>query len=353
MGGGDGFEMRTVALVVALLVLTAMPAVAHTTSTALAVIDVADATVTYRLTLVVPELAVPELFAAAGRGDAAAATRVVELLGTRITVRADGGPCRPGRGSVQGSALGDQRLTVTLTYRCGHSPVRLTVRDDSFGVFGEHHQTIARVETSEGIREAAFSPGAREVVLEIGTAARPTSGFVVLGVTHIVTGWDHLLFLAALLLGGGGVLALLKVITSFTVAHSLSLAGAVLGIVHIPERLVESVIAASIAWVAIENVIHREGPRRRWLTSFVFGLVHGLGFASALTPLALPPRSLAEALVGFNVGVKMGQAAAIVVALPVFVWLRSRPWETRALRASSLVVAAIGTAWCVRRAFFE
>jgi hypothetical protein len=254
---------------------------------------------------------------------------------------------------VQGSALGDGRVTVSLTYRCPDAPARLRIRDDTFDVFGEHHQTIARVETAAGPREAAFSAGAREATIDLGGAARPTLGFVRLGIEHILTGWDHLLFLAALVLGGGGALALLKIVTAFTIAHSVSLAAAVLGLVHVPERLVESVIAASIAWVAVENVLRRAPSARRWITSFAFGLVHGLGFASALTPLALPAPRLAAALVGFNLGVEAGQAAVIAAALPIFVWLRARPIEARARRALSIVVAVIGAAWFVERLFFE
>jgi hydrogenase/urease accessory protein HupE len=244
-------------------------------------------------------------------------------------------------------------LTVTLSYRCAGAPSRLTIRDDSFDVFGEHHQTIARVDTSAGVREAAFSTDARDVTLALGADARPTLAFVRLGVGHILTGWDHLLFLAALLLGGGGAVALLKIVTAFTIAHSVSLAAAVLGVVHVADRVVESVIAASIAWVAIENVVRRAPPVRRWLTSFVFGLVHGLGFASALTPLALPTWSLAGALVGFNVGVEAGQAAVIALALPAFLWLRGREVEPRVRRGLSIGAAAIGIAWFVWRLFIE
>lgn len=346
---------RHLALAALLTAAAGGPALAHTTSTALAVATLDGAAVTYRLTLVVAELpaVAREPFAAAERGDPAASTRAVELLRERIVVRSEVGPCAPGRASAQSSALGDSRLTVTLTYRCAAVPLRLHVRDDSFDLFGEHHQTIVRVETPTGTRQSALSPTAREVTIALGGGMRPMLAFVRLGVEHILGGWDHLLFLAALLLGGGGALTLLKIVTAFTIAHSVSLAAAVIGLVHLPERLVESVIAASIAWVAVDNVV-RSGPvRRRWLTSFVFGLVHGLGFASAIAPLALPGWSLAAALVGFNGGVEAGQALVIAVAVPALVWARRRPWELRVRRALSVAVAAIGAAWFVRRLFFE
>jgi hydrogenase/urease accessory protein HupE len=346
--------MSVLRLVALAGVLVAATAHAHTISTALAVLALDGATVTYRLTFVVTELsgAPREAFAAAERGDPAAAARAVELLRDTISVRSEAGPCAAGRASVQGSTLGDSRLTLMLSYHCSRPPARLSIRDDSFDVFGEHHQTLARVETPAGVREAAFSPGAREVSIDLGAAPRRTLAFVRLGVEHILTGWDHLLFLAALLLGGGGAVALLKIVTAFTIAHSVSLAAAVLGLVHVPERVIESVIAASIAWVAIENVVRRALPVRRWVTSFVFGLVHGLGFASALTPLALPTWGLAGALVGFNVGVEAGQAVVIALVLPASLWLRGREVEPRLRRGLSIGVAAIGSAWFVWRLFF-
>ena len=106
---------------------------------------------------------------------------------------------------------------------------------------------------------------------------------------HILTGYDHLLFLLALLLRGGRLLSLLKIITAFTVAHSITLALAVLGVVTIPGRVIEPAIAASIVWVALENLLRRDAPSQRWLVSFVFGLVLESGLASATKGLGLPP----------------------------------------------------------------
>jgi len=98
--------------------------------------------------------------------------------------------------------------------------------------------------------------------------------------------------------------------------HSITLALAVLGVVTIPGRVIEPAIAASIVWVALENLLRRDAPSQRWLVSFVFGLVHGFGFASAIEPLALPPARLALALLGFNLGVEAGQALVVVLLLP-------------------------------------
>ncbi|PYM57157.1 MAG: hypothetical protein DMD77_13100, partial [Candidatus Rokuibacteriota bacterium] len=166
------------------------------------------------------------------------------------------------------------------------------------------------------------------------------------------TGYDHLLFLVALLLRGGRLVSVLKIITAFTVAHSVTLALAVFGLVTIPDRVVEPVIAASIVWVALENLLLRSAPSQRWLVSFLFGLVHGFGFASAIDTLALPRARLALALLGFNLGVEAGQAIVVVFLLPLLLWMRRSMWEPWMMRVASLAVALVGTAWLVQRLFF-
>jgi hydrogenase/urease accessory protein HupE len=176
-------------------------------------------------------------------------------------------------------------------------------------------------------------------------------GFFRLGVEHILTGYDHLLFLAALLLPGGRLLTLLEIVTAFTVAHSITLALAVLGVVTLPDRLVECAIALSIVWIGLENVLVPGAPSRRWVVSFLFGLVHGFGFASTLAALDLPRQDLALALLGFNLGVEAGQAVVVALLLPVLIWIRHWHWQPRMVRAASLAVAAVGLTWFVERLF--
>jgi hypothetical protein len=173
---------------------------------------------------------------------------------------------------------------------------------------------------------------------------------VLLGVEHILTGWDHLLFLLGLLLPGGGVLALAKIITAFTVAHSITLSLAVLDVVTLPDRLIEAVIALSIAAVAAENVFLRTTVRRRWIVSLCFGLVHGFGFSSALRELGLPAHGLLLSLGGFNVGVELGQALVVAVALPLLTAVRGAGYEGRLVRGSSIAILVVGLVLFVERA---
>src|SRR5215470_16465589 len=230
----------TILLLACAFPLTHAPTVlAHTTSTGLATLTVAGATLTYRLTLVLSELpdAPAQLFSAAGLGDARSAERVAVLLHQSIHVRAD------------------DRLTLAFTLHCPGAPAHLSIRDDWCDVLGEHYRTLARIEGASRVHQVAFLPDAREVTIAFDTERpRYDPSFFWLGVEHIITGYDHLLFLIAILLRGGTFLTLTKIVTAFTLAHSCTLALAVLGLVTVPDRLVESVIAASIAWVALENL---------------------------------------------------------------------------------------------------
>ena len=346
----------TVAAVVGLVVLGRPSAIgAHTTSTGLATITVTGATVTYRLTILLGELPVEaaRMLASAADGDPASVAQVALELRRRIALRAGDTPCLPGRALIQGSRLGDGRITVESTIQCPAAPIRLTIRDDWFDLLGEHYRTIARIETPGGVREAVFLPDAREATVELGRSGSGAgAGFFRLGVEHILTGYDHLLFLVALLLRGGRLVSVLKIITAFTVAHSITLALAVLGLVTIPDRIVEPVIAASIVWVALENLLLRTAPSQRWLVSFLFGLVHGFGFASAIDTLALPRARLALALLGFNLGVEAGQALVVALLLPLLLWMRRSMWEPWMVRVASLAVVLVGTAWLVQRLFY-
>jgi hypothetical protein len=213
----------------------------------------------------------------------------------------------------------------------------------------------------------AVDSARQDLKLTAPSALETLRQYVVEGIWHIWIGFDHILFLVALLLPSvlvrqdrgwapttslkRAAVEVLKVVTAFTLAHSITLSLAVLGLVSLPSRLVESVIAASVVAAALNN-LRGTVDRRRWVMAFVFGLVHGFGFASVLADLGLPQGALALALVGFNVGVEIGQLAIVAVFLPLAIALRATGfYRVGVLRFGSLCVAALATWWFVQRAF--
>jgi hydrogenase/urease accessory protein HupE len=182
--------------------------------------------------------------------------------------------------------------------------------------------------------------------------SHPFSEFLVMGVKHILTGYDHLLFLFALLIGCKQISSVVKIITAFTLAHSISLALATLGWVEIPSRIIEPFIAATIVYVGIENLFRRQTVQHRvWLT-FGFGLVHGFGFASALREMGVGANGSAVAipLVAFNSGVEIGQMLVALVILPVLWRFKDKPQFTlRWAPACSALVVLAGGFWFLQR----
>jgi hydrogenase/urease accessory protein HupE len=177
--------------------------------------------------------------------------------------------------------------------------------------------------------------------------------FLKLGIEHILTGYDHLLFLAGLLIACRRFSTMAGIITCFTIAHSLTLALAALNVFAIPSRIVEPLIAASIVFVGVENLVRRgEEPKGRWALTFVFGLVHGFGFASALRNIGLGAggASLLPPLFSFNLGVELGQISVAAIFLPLLFRLRRLPSFVRyGVPAASGLVVLFGTYWLLQR----
>ena len=203
--------------------------------------------------------------------------------------------------------------------------------------------------------------------LQAGSAWETLRQYIVEGVWHIWIGYDHILFLLALLLPavlvrrdggwagvdrlGGALRETVKVVTAFTLAHSITLSLAALQVVTLPSRLVESAIAASVIAAALSN-LRRSGAGHRWVMAFAFGLIHGFGFASVLADLGLPQGALVLALVGFNVGVELGQLAIVAVFLPLaFSLRRTAFYRVGVLHFGSVIVALLASWWLAQRLF--
>jgi hypothetical protein len=336
--------------------LAAASAWAHSGgSTGYASLTVERSTVRYSVTL--PTAALTSQIAEDLRleqgGSAQARERLLDVLRRAIRLRGDGVRCEPGPGRVEPSRFDTPTFTMYVDFACPVGLHDLDIRDDIFDVLGTGHHTLTKIEWEGETRQMVFEPSRREGRVSIGSSrARGLGSFVALGVEHILTGWDHLLFLLGLLLRGGSWLSLAKIVTAFTLAHSITLALAALNIVVLPDRLVEAVIALSIAFVAAENLFFKPVVARRWLVSFCFGLVHGFGFSSALRELGLSSSGLVVSLFGFNAGVEIGQALVVAVALPALALLRSTGWERRMVYSSSVAIFVIGAVLFVERAFF-
>jgi hypothetical protein len=250
---------------------------------------------------------------------------------------------------------------------CPAAPRVLTVKYTLFFDLDPQHRGLLRLEEQGRTHTAVFSPDRETWQLEgqsvgLGSQFRD---FFETGVWHIWTGFDHILFLCALLLPAvlehrGGrwqavasfrqaLLDVVKVVTAFTIAHSITLSLAVLGFIILPSRLIESTIAASVVVAALNN-LYPLIEKRLWIVAFIFGLVHGLGFANVLTDLALPKPALAVSLVSFNLGVEAGQLAIVAAFLPL-AYLSRRSWlyPRLVLGAGSLSIVAVASVWLIER----
>lgn len=174
--------------------------------------------------------------------------------------------------------------------------------------------------------------------------------FLLLGIKHILTGYDHILFLVALIVIGLSTREAIKIITSFTVAHSITLLLAAMQVVTLNSKFVESVIALSICYVALENLFAKQ-VNYRWLATFIFGLIHGFGFASVLQEFIAGKSNLVLSVVSFNVGVEVGQLMILLIILPVLQLMRKKFDIRRITIIASAVIFTLGLIWLVERVF--
>jgi HupE / UreJ protein len=290
----------------------------------------------------------------------------------RLALSADDKPCAVEIGPQQVDEHTDGMYSVLpLALQCeAASPQALAVDYTLFAELDPQHRGLLNLGARGAARTAVLGGPQAQQRFELGEIDRwrQFADYVREGVWHIWIGLDHILFLLSLLLPS--VLAwqaaqrrwqavssfreafvdVLKVVTAFTVAHSITLSLAALGVVELPSRLVESVIAASIVVAALNNIRPRV-TQRLWMVAFGFGLVHGFGFASVLADLGLPRDALVLALVGFNVGVELGQLAIVVVFLPLaFALRRTGFYRHWVMLGGSLLIALLAAVWLVERA---
>lgn len=301
----------------------------------------------------------------------AASPAVLAYLTPRLSITGDGSACPltalPG---VQISTHGDGPYAVfQFKAVCGSAPREWVLGDTALFEFDANHRAFARWQNG-GLQASTLLRPERQT-LALGGESAPLSTLKTYwqeGLAHVWSGWDHMLFIAGLFLAaalvrtqgrwqpvarlGPALLDAAKLVTAFTIAHAVTLCLTVLGVVSLPTRLVESLVALSVLFAGLNNVVPMVGRRGLFALAWVFGLIHGTAIAGALLELGLPPSGRLLALLGFNVGVEAAQLLLVALLVPLAFALRHwRAYVPVVLWPGSLLVALAGLVWFVDRAF--
>ncbi len=296
----------------------------------------------------------------------AAKAQLEELARNAMTINVDGTVVPPSDAQVRIAKAEDGRDTVYFSLVYPGSPsASLVVKSNLMDKLSRGHREYFRLTNATGNTIAERLLDTTNATAEV-TAGELSAAlgrwhtfkqFLLLGIEHILLGFDHLCFLIALLLVATTLGSVLKIVTSFTIAHSITLALAAFDKVTLSPSIVEPMIAVSIVYVGLENIWRRgKDIEGRWLLTFAFGLMHGFGFAGVLKELNIGAggSGIAVPLVSFNVGVEMGQLAVAALVWPLLQWLRNRPALTSKLvPVGSLLVVIAGGYWLIERTLLQ
>jgi hydrogenase/urease accessory protein HupE len=297
------------------------------------------------------DLTDPAKVAASARPIAAYVSAHVGVAGT------DGKDC--GRGAPEVMPDGDG-VIVRIAFSCQDVPGDLVYRSTVLTASDKSARQVVLIGAGENAPQALLDDTHSTLTI---SAPAPSvwstmQRYLVTGIEHIFLGYDHIAFLVAIVLWARRLVPVIKVVTAFTIAHSITLSLAALQIVVIPSAIVEPAIAASIIFVAVENFFSRNVDGR-WKVTFAFGLIHGFGFAGALQEMGLPANAVVPALAAFNIGVEIGQVAIVSIVVPALILLdrafaadRTKPVRAAALVYTlSAVITVLGSYWLVTRVF--
>ncbi len=278
----------------------------------------------------------------------------LERLASTLIEIENGGSLLPSKIETIGIDEPSNAVHFSLTFPAPTANV-INIRSTLLDRLALGHREFASLTNAEGriVHEQlldARNPGFQALISPCRSYFGPFRQLLLTGIEHILTGYDHLAFLLALLLAATSVREVTRIITSFTVAHSITLGMAALDVVSIPSTIIEPMIAVSIVFVGLENLFRRE-PRGRWMLTFAFGLIHGFGFATALKDMGIGHgMQAAIPLFSFNLGVEAGQLAIAGLVLPAIWLLRRRPaFIARYAPACSLLIALAGGYWLLVR----
>ena len=344
--------------------LAASPAWAHKPSDAHLRLAVDGDAITGRLDVAIRDL--DGALGLDGDGDGAitwaelseAAPRIADYIERRLTLGADGAPCTRSLGPGAVTDLSDGTYwALPVSAACPHPPRSLDVGYALLFDIDSMHRGLAHV-----AGQTTILRDARPVRIALDQPTS-TAAFIQEGVWHIWMGLDHILFLSCLILPAvfqrrtqrwaaadslrDVCREVFEIVTAFTLAHSITLVVSAIGLVALPSRFIETAIALSVAAAALNNLLRTIDAR--WAVAFALGLLHGFGFSSVLIDLGLPSHELIGALLGFNLGVELGQAAIVVALLPVLYWLRRTPVYQALLWAGSASVAIVALLWSYQR----
>ena len=347
-----------------LLALAAMPACAHDAGVSSSEISVNGRVVAIEINALARdyEKAANVRISEARSGSVNAVALAVmapALLGyvrSHVEVLSGDVPCKPDEGKALPA---DTHVTVTLVWSCADSGA-LRYRLSLFRDVDPSAQHLVSLKTETGEQDFVLDKNTPELTLSgaVPSTFEVARRFLAAGVEHIFLGYDHIAFLIAIILWASRLWPVVKAVTAFTVAHSITLSLAALDVVRIPSAIIEPAIAASIVYVAAENFTTRDADKR-WRETFLFGLLHGFGFASALEELGLPREKLITALAAFNCGVEIGQVVIVATAFGLLSafdrWQISKasgPVRSPAfVHAVSFAIVVLGSYWFVSRAF--
>ncbi len=346
-----------------LMGLSVLPVQAHSVFSVFTRIDFRGDTLTVNAAFIIPEIAqqlnlspdphtgrveLPEL--------QKQRERIVGFFRERWQLRVNYFPVEPAliELGLSTNPLEERLVTLTLQQTGIASPKVLSLAADFTNAVYASYECLVRINYEGKIWQVALSGEEARATIALSEEGPDRflqfRSFLLLGIEHIFIGFDHILFLIGLIILGGRFLDLVKIVTAFTLAHSLTLSLAALEWVTLPPAFIESAIALTIVYVAVENFFLTH-LRYRWAITGMFGLVHGFGFANVLRSLGLPKSGLVTSLLSFNIGVEIGQIVIVSLAMPL-IWLIHRSAYRRpVVWLVSGVIFWFGFSWFLERTF--
>jgi hydrogenase/urease accessory protein HupE len=284
------------------------------------------------------------------------ATPIIAYVSAHVAVTSlDGTACVPGAAAVVPDGDG---VIFRSTFSCRNVSGDIVYRSTVLTATDPAARQVVLIGEGENAPQALLDAGNTTVTLSAPAPSLSSTmqRYLVTGIEHIFGGYDHVAFLVAVVLWARRLVPVIKIVTAFTIAHSITLSLAALNVIVIPSAIVEPAIAASIVFVAMENFFSRDIDSR-WRVAFLFGLIHGFGFAGALREVGLPPNAVVVALAAFNVGVEIGQVAIVSIVVPVLIGLdrlmsadRAKPMRAGSLvYAVSVLIGLLGSYWFFAR----